>query len=222
MILSYLTHKKWTFDDNGLKIIATQSPIAYRDVVQGFQGENKMLICSSDNYDPLEISKIFDLVGDPLLSGDLTKKYMLKIINHFVENMDETTRNKILTAFSKLELALSDSLLLEDLPLVINFDEDLKKLFKMLELHINQDVLFDPYAIIETVLKIHQTCNLKTIPVFCNVAHYLNNQELTELAKLVKQMNLMVILIEFTSLDLLVVPEDVQAYYIDKDLVDCY
>lgn len=222
MILSYLTHKKWTFDDNGLKIIAIQSPIVYRDVVQGFQGKNKMLICSSDNYDPLEISKTFDLVGDPLLSGDLTKKYMLKIINHFVENMDETTRNKILTAFSKLELALSDSLLLEDLPLAINFDEDLKKLFKMLELHINQDVLHDPYAIIETVLKIHQTCNLKTIPVFCNVAHYLNDQELTELAKLIKQMNLLVILIEFTSLDLLVVPEDVQSYYIDKDLVDCY
>lgn len=222
MILSYLTHKKWTFDNNGLKIIATQSPITYRDVVQGFQGENKMLVCSSNNYDPLEIAKTFDLVGDPLLSGDLTKKYMLKIVNHFVENLDESTRNKILTAFSNLELALSDSLLLEDLPLVINFDEDLKKLFKMTELHINKNVFHDPYAIIETVLKIHQNCNLKTIPVFCNVAHYLDDYELAELAKLVKQMNIIIILIEFTSLDFLVVPEDVQSYYIDKDLVDCY
>lgn len=206
----------------GIKIIATQSPIAYRDLVQGFQCKNKMLVCSSDNYDSWEIAKTFDMVGDPLLSGDVTKKYMLKIVNNFINNLDEATRNKILSAFNNLEAALSDSLLLEDLPLEISFNEDLKKLLKMVELHLNQVVLQKPYDIIKTVLKIHQNCNLKTIPVICNVANYLNDQELNELSVLTKQMKMMALLIEFSSLNLMVVPKDVQSYYIDKDLVDWY
>ena len=60
---------------SGIKILATRSAIVYRDLVQGIQGKNKMLICSSDNYDPVEVTKTFDMVGDPLLSGYITKKY---------------------------------------------------------------------------------------------------------------------------------------------------
>lgn len=222
MILSYVTHKKWVLNNFGVKIIATQSSIVYRDLVQGFQGKNKMLVCSSDNYDPLEITQTFDMVGDPLLSGDVTKKYFAKIVNSFIAGIDETTRNKILSAFNNLEITLSDSLLLEDLPLTINFDEDLRKLLKIVDLHLDQTLLVNPYAIIETVLKIHQNCNLKTIPVICNVTNYLNDQELCELSKLTKQMNMMIVLIEFTSSDLLAVPEEAQFYYIDRDLVDWY
>ena len=222
MILAYLTHKKWVFSDSGIKILATRSSIVYRDLVQGIQGKNKMLICSSDNYDPVEVTKTFDMVGDPLLSGDITKKYLTKIVSTYITNLDEATRNKIFCAFSNLELALSDSLLLEDLPLAINFDEDLKKLLKMADLHLDENKLSNPYAIIETVLKIHQNCNLKTVPVFCNATNYLDNRELAELAQIAKQMKLMVVLIEFTSSDFLVVPEDAQFYYIDEDLVDWY
>lgn len=222
MILSYVTHKKWLLNEVGVKIIATQSSIVYRDLVQGFQGNNKLLVCSSNNYDPLEITQAFDMVGDPLLSGDVTKKYFAKIVNSFIAGIDETTRNKILSAFNNLEITLSDSLLLEDLPLTINFDEDLRKLLKIVDLHLDQTLLVNPYAIIETVLKIHRNCNLKTIPVICNVTNYLNDQELCELSKLTKQMNMMVVLIEFTSSDLLAVPEEAQFYYIDKDLVDWY
>lgn len=207
---------------SGIKILATRSAIVYRDLVQGIQGKNKMLICSSDNYDPVEVTKTFDMVGDPLLSGDITKKYLTKIVSTYITNLDEATRNKIFCAFSNLELALSDSLLLEDLPLAINFDEDLKKLLKMADLHLDENILSDSYAIIETVLKIHQNCNLKTVPVFCNATNYLDNRELAELAQIAKQMKLMVVLIEFTSSDFLVVPEDAQFYYIDEDLVDWY
>ncbi|WEV71133.1 type II-A CRISPR-associated protein Csn2 [Lactobacillus sp. ESL0785] len=222
MILSYLTHKKWSFTDNGIKLITTQSEIVYRDLIQSFQGINKMLVCTDDDYQPLEITKSFDFIGDPLLSGDITKKYLLQIAKHYITNLDEANRDKIFTAFHDLELVLQDSLLLEDLPLEINFDEDLKKLLKITELHLDQKILLDPYAIIETVLRIHQTCDLKTIPVICNAASYISDQELKELSKLVKQMNITLILIEFSTPDLLVVPEDVQFYYIDKDLVDWY
>ncbi|BDR59989.1 type II-A CRISPR-associated protein Csn2 [Lactobacillus xylocopicola] len=222
MILSYSTHKKWSFSTSGIKILSTQSTVAYRDLVQGFQGQNDRLVCIDDKYEPQDISKTFDFGGDLLLSGDVTKKYLLTIGKTYLANIDEDNRNQIMAAFQNLEITIENSLLLEDLPLAITWDEDLKKLLKMVELHLDTDRLQVPYGIIETVLKIHQTCNLKTIPVFCNVANYLDDQELAELSQLVQQMGLVLFLIEFTSADLLVVPEDAEFYYIDRDLVDWY
>ena len=222
MILTYATHKKWVFKDPGIKVIGLQSSIAYRDIIQGFQGKNKLLICSEDDYSPLDVSKTFDFIGDPLLSGDITKKYMPHIVNSYLTNLDEENRNKMIKSFYSLETILQDSLLLEDLPLAINFDEDLKKLLKLTEIHLDKSMLLSPYGIIETVLKIHQTCDLKTIPVICNVAHYLEKQEWQELASLVKEMNLILVVIEFTTKESLAIPKDIPFYFIDKDLIDWY
>ena len=222
MILTYTTHKKWVFKDPDIKIIGLQSPIAYCDIIQGFQGKNKMLLCSEDNYNPLDIGKTFDFIGDPLLSGDITKKYMPHIVNSYLTNLDEENRNKMIKSFYSLETILQDSLLLEDLPLAINFDEDLKKLLKLTEIHLVKSMLLSPYGIIETVLKIYQTFDLKTIPVICNVAHYLKELEWQELASLVKEMNLILVVIEFTTKENLAIPKDIPFYFIDKDLIDWY
>ena len=222
MNLSYLTHKKWVFKDAGIKVIGLQSPIAYRDLIQGFQGQNQLLLCSDDNYDALNISETFDFIGDPLLSGDITKKYMTHIVSSYITNLDEENRNKVIKSFYNLETTLHDTLLLEDLPLEITFDEDLKKLLKLTDVHLDKTILNSPYGIIETVLRIHQVCNLRTIPVICNVDHYIEEREWQELASLVTQMKLIVILIEFTDAKNLQIPKDIPFYYIDKDLVDWY
>lgn len=222
MILSYLTHKKWVLNSSGIKIIATKSPIAYRDLVQAFQGQNEMLICADDNYNSLDIAKTFDFVGDPLLSNNIIKKYMPVILNNYITNIDEHSRNQIFVALQNLEGVIDDSLMLEDLPLIIEFDNDLKKLLKFVNFNIDATIMRNPYDIIESVLKIYQSCNLKTIPVMCNLLHYLEQDQLLELASLAKQMKIMLVILEFTSPDLLVVPEDVQFYYIDQDLIDWY
>ncbi len=191
-------------------------------MIQGFQGQNQLLLCSDDNYDALNISETFDFIGDPLLSGDITKKYMTHIVSSYITNLDEENRNKVIKSFYNLETTLHDTLLLEDLPLEITFDEDLKKLLKLTDVHLDKTILNSPYGIIETVLRIHQVCNLRTIPVICNVDHYIEEREWQELASLVTQMKLIVILIEFTDAKNLHIPKDIPFYYIDKDLVDWY
>ena len=191
-------------------------------MIQGFQGQNQLLLCSDDNYDALNISETFDFIGDPLLSGDITKKYMTHIVSSYITNLDEENRNKVIKSFYNLETTLHDTLLLEDLPLEITFDEDLKKLLKLTDVHLDKTILNSPYGIIETVLRIHQVCNLRTIPVICNVDHYIEEREWQELASLVTQMKLIVILIEFTDAKNLQIPKDIPFYYIDKDLVDWY
>lgn len=222
MILSYLTHKQVKLEDPGLKIIATKSSIAYRDLVQGFQQVRPTIICSDDHYNELEIGKAFDFVGDVLLTKDVINKYSSHIFKSFIQNLDEENRNKIMVAYHKLESLLQDSLLLEDLPLEIDFNEDLEKLLKLENLHLDSKLMEEPYAIIESILKIHQLCKLGSIPVICNVANYLNSQQLDELSELVNQLNMKLLLIEFTDKDFLIVPKNAEFYYIDEDLVDWY
>lgn len=222
MILSYLTHKKIELDDPGLKIMATKSEIAYRDWIQAFQDKNELLLCCTDNYEKLELKRTFDFIGDPLLSVDILDKYLPIVIKKIVSNLDEDNRNKIISKFYQFETTMQDSLLLEDIPIEINFEEDLPKLLKFEKLHFDPKILQDPYAIIETVMKIHELYNLGTIPVFCNVSHYLDFKQINELAKITDQMNIQAILMEFTDKDFMVVPENVEFYYIDQDLVDWY
>ena len=222
MILSYLTHKKWTLSDSGVTVITLQSPIAYRDLVQGFKGENSLLLCSEGDFNSLEITKTFDFVGDPLLSEDISKRYLTFVVNNYVKTIDEENRNKVFKAYYNLETVLHDSLLLEDLPIDIDFNEDLKKLLKLVEIHFDRSVLTNPYAIIETVLKIHQNYDLGTIPVFCNVAHYFDEQEWQEVANLAMEANSSVIFLEFTNPQNLKISKNITCYYIDQDLVDWY
>ena len=80
MIFSYLSHKKMILNGYGMEIIATSSPIAYRDITQSFQNEKQMILISDDEYNQLDINKNFDFIGDLLLTKNILDKYMLLIV----------------------------------------------------------------------------------------------------------------------------------------------
>lgn len=222
MIISYLTHKKFEIKRGSIAIIATKSPVAFRDIIQGFKEQSDSILCINEENEKIEIKESFDFIGDPLLSEGISKRYLPKIIDNYIENLDEKNRNKILEKFVQLENLVQDSLLLNNIPLTLSSNQDIKKFLKLEEIQIDQFFLLNPYDIIETVLKIHQECNLKTIPVICNVTNYLEKDQFRQLNNLVKQTDQNLILIEFTDKDFKVVPENVRFYYIDEDLVDWY
>jgi CRISPR type II-A-associated protein Csn2 len=222
MIISYATHKKMVMKNEGLSIISTHSQIAYTDLVKGFLQQNDKLLVCDDSYKRLSLNDVFDFVGDPILSDDITNKYMSIIIKSFVKELTGSRRDKILKAFNQLESLLQDELFMTDLPLQLSFDQDLNKFLKLERLHLSPDFISKPYDIIETVLRVHQECELQTIPVFCNVSHYLERDALQELSSLCNQMKLKVILIEFSDKDFLIVPSNAEYFYIDEDLVDWY
>lgn len=222
MILLYATHKKIIFDKPGMEIIATKSPIAYRDFVQGFRKQNNLVTMMDDDYCELDIAKACDFIGDPLLSYKPVEQFKNDVIGHFVKEMDDTSRDKLLKAFNQLNNTLQDALLLEELPLEISFDEDIKKFLHFENIHFDQHLLKDPYDIIEMILRIHQQCQLDSVPVICNLSHYIEKEQFIELNKLIKQMKQELILIEFTDNKFSYVSKDVDYYYIDEDLVDWY
>ncbi|WP_276804352.1 type II-A CRISPR-associated protein Csn2 [Lactobacillus hominis] len=222
MILSYLSHKKMIMNGSGLKVIGTASTIAYSDIIESFQNKKHLLVSSDDNYDPLDIVKDYDFIGDPILNENVLDKYMPLILKKYIETLDEDNRNKIIKAYHNLESIIQDSLLLETLPLELDFSEDMKKFLKLENLHLDTNLLKEPYAIIETILNIHQMCDLDSVPVFCNVAHYLDKAQLVMLDDLLNSLNLRSVLIEFSDNKSTLFPERVDYYYIDEDLVDWY
>lgn len=80
----------------------------------------------------------------------------------------------------------------------------------------------EPYDIIEMILRIHQCCHLKSIPVICNASNYLERDQFIELNKLIQQMKQELILTEFTDNRFTYLSGNVDSYYIDEDLVDWY
>lgn len=207
---------------SGLKVIGTASTIAYSDIIESFQNKKHLLVSSDDNYDPLDIVKDYDFIGDPILNENVLDKYMPLILKKYIETLDEDNRNKIIKAYHNLESIIQDSLLLETLPLELDFSEDMKKFLKLENLHLDTNLLKEPYAIIETILNIHQMCDLDSVPVFCNVAHYLDKAQLVMLDDLLNSLNLRSVLIEFSDNKSTLFPERVDYYYIDEDLVDWY
>lgn len=219
MMISYLSHKKIEISSAGLYEIATVSPIVFKDFVLGMQENSDLIKIYDESNQELSLSKDIDYVGDVLLGHNVLTKYAVKITNKIVAGLDEDSRNAILTAFHKLYATVQDELLLEDVPLKIDFDEDLKHLFKFLGIAIEPEYIDNPYGIIETILKIHQFCHLTSDIVVYNLCNYLDEDQMNELSKLAKQMNEKVILIEFSDKQK---TKNSEFYYIDNDLIDWY
>lgn len=222
MIITYVAHKSFEIENGRINVIATSSPIAYGDLVEGMQEKNELIASMSEDYETIPLNKALDWLGDPVISESLFQKYMTKITNYVVEDLSEDGRNRIITLYRALLNAVQDELFMEDLPLAINFDTDLKKLIKFGGIHFDKSLSTNPYGIIETVLRIHDRLGLKSIVAFSNVAHYLDKQQLNELSKLCRELNKAVILIEFCSQNDQSVYRDAKFNYIDEDLVDWY
>ncbi|MBD5316841.1 MAG: type II-A CRISPR-associated protein Csn2 [Bacteroides sp.] len=205
-----------------INILATNSPEVFNDFIKGFKAQKNNLLFINDNNQEVEIKKGFDFLGDPILSENISKRYIPIIIKEYIKNLDEENRNNIINQFIKLENLIQDSLLFEDVPLEISPKQDIKKLLKIEDLHLNNDYLRDSFRIIQTVINIHQNYDLETIPIFCNAMNYLQKNEINELSNLVVEMNQAIILIEFSDMYFKYFPKNTTVYYIDEDFLDYY
>lgn len=222
MILNYDGHKQISLASQGMTIIGTSSTIAYRDLIKGLVNNIEYVKLADDNYDNLPVEKDVDFVGDIMLSYKVLDKYLPNLLKYYLTYMNTEEREAINLLYNKLLTNLDNVIIDNDLPLSLDFEIDFKKILKGAGISITPEILSDPYDIIETILKIHSMCHMQKIIVLTNVAHYVEREQLTEINRVAKLMNLPVVLIEFTEKDFQVVPENVDFYYIDQDLVDWY
>lgn len=220
MKITYKTHDNLEINSGQISILGTNSPTVYTDIIQGLQDENEKISIVDENYSALEIAHVIDWIGDVGTQNLVLTKYLRQIEKLFLQSVTDEQQNKIHDEINRIFNIVSEQLFLLDLPIEVNFDFDLKKLFKYCGIRFDPILISKPYGIIETIIKIHETSNLDSCIALTNVAHYLTSVEFEELSQLVKETNQKILLIEFTEIEEQNFYGNAEFYYIDTDFID--
>ncbi|MBF7121858.1 type II-A CRISPR-associated protein Csn2 [Pediococcus pentosaceus] len=220
MKITYKTHDNLEINSGQISILGTNSLTVYTDIIQGLQDENEKISIVDENYSALEIAHVIDWIGDVGTQNLVLTKYLRQIEKLFLQSVTDEQQNKIHDEINRIFNIVSEQLFLLDLPIEVNFDFDLKKLFKYCGIRFDPILISKPYGIIETIIKIHETSNLDSCIALTNVAHYLTSVEFEELSQLVKETNQKILLIEFTEIEEQNFYGNAEFYYIDTDFID--
>lgn len=220
MKISYAAHKEIELSSKRPTVIATNNPAVYHDFIVGLSSFNDKVKLFDDAFESLEVKDAIDWQGDVGLSDGVSEKYSSGIYKQLEAVLNDDQRKSITDINSQLYTCVQKCLFMIDLPLEVTCDWDLKKLFKYCKIHFNADTMQNPYAIIESIIKIHLECGLKSAVGLTNVAHYLNQQQLTDLSKLTSSTAISTLLVEFTDMKSQELYTNCDFYYIDEDFVD--
>ncbi|MCC6120744.1 type II-A CRISPR-associated protein Csn2 [Lactiplantibacillus plantarum] len=220
MKISYAAHKEIDLSSKKPTVIATNNPTVYHDFIVGLSSFNDKVKLFDDTFESVEVRDAIDWQGDVGLSDGVSEKYSSVIYKQLEAVLTDDQRKLITDINSQLYTLVQQCLFMIDLPLEVTYDWDLKKLFKYCRIHFNADTMQNPYAIIESIIKIHLECGLKSAVGLTNVAHYLNQQQLTDLSRLTSSTGISTLLVEFTDMKSQELYNNCEFYYIDEDFVD--
>ena len=220
MKISYAGHQEIELNSKNPTVIATNNPTVYHDLVVGLSSFSDKVKVFDDNFELVEVKDVIDWQGDVGLSDGVSDKYNSGIFKQLEAVLTDDQRKSITDINNQLYTVVQQCLFMIDLPLEVTYDWDLKRLFKYCKIHFNTDAMQNPYAIIESIIKIHLECGLKSAVGLTNVAHYLNQQQLIDLSKLTSSAGISTLLVEFTDMKSQELYTNCDFYYIDEDFVD--
>lgn len=220
MKISYAGHQEIELKAKNPTVIATNNPTVYHDLVVGLGSFSDKIKVFDDNFESVEVKDAIDWQGDVGLSDGVSDKYNSGIFKQLEAVLTDDQRKSITDINNQLYTVVQQCLFMIDLPLEVTYDWDLKRLFKYCKIHFNTDAMQNPYAIIESIIKIHLECGLKSAVGLTNVAHYLNQQQLIDLSQLTSSTGISTLLVEFTDMKSQELYTNCDFYYIDEDFVD--
>lgn len=220
MKISYAGHQEIELNSKNPTVIATNNPTVYHDLVVGLSSFSDKVKVFDDNFELVEVKDVIDWQGDVGLSDGVSDKYNSGIFKQLEAVLTDDQRKSITDINNQLYTVVQQCLFMIDLPLEVTYDWDLKRPFKYCKIHFNTDAMQNPYAIIESIIKIHLECGLKSAVGLTNVAHYLNQQQFIDLSNLASSTGISTLLVEFTDMKSQELYTNCDFYYIDEDFVD--
>ncbi|MDS1014822.1 type II-A CRISPR-associated protein Csn2 [Lentilactobacillus buchneri] len=220
MKISYAGHQEIELNSKNPTVIATNNPTVYHDLVVGLSSFSDKVKVFDDNFELVEVKDVIDWQGDVGLSDGVSDKYNSGIFKQLEAVLTDDQRKSITDINNQLYTVVQQCLFMIDLPLEVTYDWDLKRLFKYCKIHFNTDAMQNPYTIIESIIKIHLECGLKSAVGLTNVAHYLNQQQFIDLSNLASSTGISTLLVEFTDMKSQELYTNCDFYYIDEDFVD--
>ncbi|UQS85968.1 type II-A CRISPR-associated protein Csn2 (plasmid) [Nicoliella spurrieriana] len=218
MIFTYHAHEHIKLNPGKITVISTNNQSVYYDLLTGIDSDSGKVTILDDHYDALKISKIINWVGD--INNYSISKPIESVYKHIAENLNEQQINSIHNLTTKLFTEVQGCLFMANLPLTVNNDGDISKVFKYCGIRLEPSIKNNPYDIIETLINIQVELNDIKIIGLTNVAHYLTSDHFQELASLCRNADTSLLCIEFASLSDSSHYPDCDFYNIDSDFVD--
>lgn len=117
MKLTYRTHELVEIKPQAITVLGTNNSTVYTDLVNGMQERNELILAFDENYKELEISKVFDWIGDVGTQDLVIQKYLTKIERVFAEGLVDEQRNQIHDQVNQLFNTVAEQLFMLDLRL---------------------------------------------------------------------------------------------------------
>lgn len=203
-----------------ISVLATNSSVVFSDLIAAVQGFNDQLLVTDDDYSSLEVTKALDWDTHLVLSRSVETHYAKKLVAKLAAEIDDDNRNRLNEQGRELFAAVQESLFMSTLPLEVTYDGDIKRLLSYCNPKLIRVGHDDFYGIITDDLKIHLELDSKACLCLSNVANYLSKDEFCDLTETVAQLQVPLLLIEFTEMERRDFYGNADVLYIDQDFVD--
>jgi CRISPR type II-A-associated protein Csn2 len=220
MIFTYKSHEPVNIMSGKVSVVATNSPIVFNDLISSINGFKNEVHLMSEQYKDLDLGKSIDFDSDLFITHELYKKYGRNIVSSVVDNFTDDTKSKVNKQIQQTFSILQEALFMTDLPIRLDYDDNVKRFLKYCRPQFDFGSVDDPYDIIINDLKIHLECGMSSVPCFNNVNNFMEMSDFQNIVSEVELLQVPILLIEFTENNNKQFYKNSQYLFIDKDFVD--
>ncbi|KID42261.1 type II-A CRISPR-associated protein Csn2 [Fructilactobacillus fructivorans] len=204
--------------ENGiLTVVQTSSPKFYTDFIKGLSTENGLTISEDDEI--LNFASNVTYLKDVVTNPYVFDAFKSSLQNQVVDNLNENNRQELFRIDRRIKDIFLQSAYMEDVPLEINDEWNLKKMVKYAGIQMVSSTVETPYDIITSVLNLFKKFNPKKLIVLNDLFNYLNSSQISDLIQVIKALDLKVLILNFSDSFKKDDFKKCRNYYIDADLV---
>ncbi|AUI77283.1 type II-A CRISPR-associated protein Csn2 [Lactiplantibacillus pentosus] len=220
MNLTYYPFPPFKINTGQVNILDIGNSQMYADICQGFRDRTDDLRVSNDNLELQTMSSQCSWYGDLMLSVDLNRLFMKKIQTQIIKLMADEQQVAVLDQSRAMIAKVMEASFLLDLPLDVEEAPGLDQALKFAGIHFPTDLTHNPSAVLEALVQTHVELGLKQCPVMTNVSHYLNPEQWAVFEQQVADLDITVIIIEYSETNRMEKFKNCCYYYVDEDLAD--
>lgn len=219
MIISYENHDAINDFNSGLMIMATSNHTVLLELINGFRERNNLIRIFDDKYEELDLKKYVDFYGDLINFSGLSSKNITAIINKIIAGLGNDDINNLQHHNIEIRKAIQTRLFMIDVPLSVDFNVSILEIFKNAKIHLEDDIIDNPYDIINLLIRLKIEIDDKSMIVVSNLANYLDDNQLADIHSLCIETGLSILDIEYENVSINR-SSTCRYYFIDNDFVD--
>lgn len=220
MKLIYYPFKPFQISTGTPTIIETGNHEVYRKLLTNFNDMADDLNFGNESLELVATTKAVKWFGDASINTDLNKLFLPQLYKQIKLNLTSEQNQMIIDQSRSLKNYVLEATYSLDLPLDVGEQIMMEKVLKLCDIHFEASLTTDCYGIMETILKTAKELNETRILGFMNISDYLTLNELQEIFKLIRTLDLPVLIIKFSEIQRSVEFNNCRYYYIDQDYVD--